>query len=49
MLTEKGRKSISESMRGENNPRWNGGNSQYPNHAELKRVRVEVLKESKGR
>jgi len=49
MLTEKGRKSISESMKGENNPRWNGGNSQYPNHAELKRVRVEVLKESKGR
>lgn len=49
MLTEKGRKSISESMKGENNPRWNGGNSEYPNHAELKRIRIEVLKKSKGK
>jgi hypothetical protein len=36
-------------MKGENNPRWNGGNSQYPNHAKLKRARIEVLKKSKGR
>ena len=35
-------------MKGENNPRWNGGNSDYPNHAELKRIRIEVLKKAKG-
>ncbi len=49
MLSEKGRFLMSESMKGENNPRWNGGNSAYPNHAELKRARIEVLKKSKGR
>lgn len=49
MLTEEGRKILSESKKGEKNPRWNGGNSQYPNHAELKRMRIEVLKNSKGR
>ena len=40
---------MSEKKKGENNPRWNGGNSQYPDHAELKRVRIEVLKKSKGK
>lgn len=49
MLTEEGRKILSESKKGENNPRWNGGNSEYPNHAELKRARIEVLKKSKGK
>jgi len=49
MLTEKGRKSIIENMQGENNPRWNGGNSEYPNHAEFKRARIVVLKNSKGK
>ena len=49
MLTEESRKKMSEKKKGENNPRWNGGNSQYPDHAELKRVRVEVLKKSKGK
>ncbi|MBA7590000.1 hypothetical protein ES708_32099 [subsurface metagenome] len=38
-----------ETMKGENNPRWNGGNSEYPNHAEFKRARLEVLKKSKGK
>jgi len=49
MLTEEGRKIMSESKKGENNPRWNGGNSDYPNHAEFKRARIEVLKKSKGK
>jgi len=49
MLTEKGRKILSEGMKGENNPRWNGGNSDYPNHAELKKARLEVLKRTKGK
>ena len=49
MLTEKGRKSIIENMQGENNPRWNGGNSEYPNHAEFKRARIVVLKNYKGK
>jgi len=34
-------------MIGENNPRWNDGNSEYPNHIELKRARIEVLKRCK--
>ena len=49
MLTEEGRKILSESKKGEKNPRWNGGNSQYPNHAELKRARIEILKKTKGK
>jgi len=36
-------------MIGENNPRWNGGNSDYPNHTEFKRARIEILKKSKGK
>lgn len=42
-------KARSEFMKGENNPRWNGGNSKYPDHAEFKRARIEVLKRSKGK
>jgi len=34
---------------GENNPRWNDGNSEYPNHAEFKRMRIKVLQRSKGK
>jgi len=49
MLTKEGRERISESMKGENNPRWNGGSSQYPNHVEFKKARIEVLQNSKGR
>lgn len=29
---------------GENNPNWKGGVAQYPNHSEMKRVRLRVLK-----
>ena len=47
--TEKFREIRKKAMKGENNPRWNGGNSQYPNHAELKRIRIEILKRTKGR
>jgi len=49
VITEKGRQKISESMKGENNPRWNNGNSEYPNHSELKKARIEILKNSKGK
>jgi hypothetical protein len=31
------------SMKGVNNPRWNGGTSQYPNHGDLKRARLRKL------
>lgn len=34
---------------GELNPRWNNGVSQYPNHYELKKKRIEVLKRSFGK
>lgn len=33
-------------FKSERNPRWNGGTSEYPNHAVMKRVRKEVLKEA---
>ena len=46
---EEFREARREAMKGENNPRWNGGNSDYPNHAEFKRTRIEVLKRSKGK
>jgi len=32
--------------KGERNGRWNGGNSEYPNHSKMKRIRKEVLKEA---
>ena len=31
---------------GVNNPRWNGGTSEYPNHYLMKKVRKEVLVEA---
>lgn len=42
-LTEKGRKSLSESHKGSKNPRWNNGASQYKNHSILKKIRLEAL------
>ena len=36
-------------IRAEKNPRWNGGVSQYPNHAELKRTRILALKRAQGK
>jgi len=33
-------------IKGERNPNWNGGISEYPNHSLMKRVRKEILKES---
>lgn len=33
---------------GELNPRWNGGVSEYPDHYELKKKRIEALKRTKG-
>lgn len=35
-----------ETMKGPGNPRWNGGTSEYPNHHQMKKVRLEVLKEA---
>ena len=34
---------------GDKNPRWNSGNSGYPNHTEFKEARLEVLKRTKGK
>ena len=31
------------SMRGPRNPNWNGRSSEYPNHTEFKRIRLQVL------
>lgn len=31
---------------GSNNPRWNGGTSEYPNHSQMKKLRKEVLEEA---
>jgi len=36
-------------MTGELNPRWNGGISEYSNHYELKKARIEVLKRTHGK
>lgn len=33
--------------KGSNNPRWNGGRSQYPNHYEFKKARREKLRQAK--
>ena len=34
---------------GEKNPRWNNGNSEYPNHVEFKKARLKILKKVKGK
>jgi len=34
--------------KGEKNPRWNGGTSEYPNHYEFKKNRREALRRTKG-
>jgi len=31
--------------KGSANYRWNGGSSQYPNHYELKKIRIQILEE----
>lgn len=50
MLTkEEFKENRRKAMTGKDNPRWNNGNSEYPNHAELKRVRIEILRNVKGR
>lgn len=36
-------------MLGKNNPRWNNGISEYPNHILLKKRRIEILKKNKGK
>lgn len=37
------------SMKGENNPRWNGGTSDYPDHYLMKCNRIKKLKSTKNR
>jgi 5-methylcytosine-specific restriction endonuclease McrA len=34
-------------IKGENNPNWNNGKSEYPNHYLMKKIRKEILEESK--
>jgi len=36
-------------FKGENNPRWNNGNSEYQDHALLKINRLKILKKSRGK
>ena len=43
------RERAAERFRGEKNPRWNGGTSEYPNHAEMKRNRLQKLKKAKNK
>ena len=33
---------------GENNHRWNGGTSEYPNHSKMKQIRKRKVEETKG-
>jgi len=33
-------------MAGKNNPRWNGGTSEYSNHCLMKKIRLEILKKA---
>ncbi len=40
---------MSNAKMGDKNPRWNGGTSEYVNHAILNKVRLKVLKNAKGR
>lgn len=40
---------IKKAKMGEKNPRWNGGISKYPNHAEMKRNRLIKLQETQGK
>ena len=48
-MSEKAKEKMRLIKIGKNNPRWNDGNSEYPNHAEFKRARIEILKRSKGK
>jgi len=47
--TDKQRKQLSRSITGNKNPRWNNGNSEYPNHVLLKQRRLDVLCKAKGK
>ncbi|MBA7538345.1 hypothetical protein ES705_30620 [subsurface metagenome] len=49
LVSKKIRKKMSNSKKGEKNPRWDNGSSEYPDHAELKRARIKVLKRSKNK
>lgn len=40
---------VRKDIKGEKNPRWNNGASEYLDHAILKKNRLEVLTEAKGR
>ena len=35
-----------ETYKGEGNPRWNGGTSEYPNHSLMKKIRLKVLEKA---
>ncbi len=40
---------MSRDIVGIKNPRWSGGKSEYPKHGDLKRLRIILLKEAKGK
>lgn len=48
-FSEAQREEKRKSFIGKNNPRWNGGVSEYPNHVEMKRNRLLKLAESKNK
>ena len=48
-MNKQAREERRNAMLGGNNPRWNGGNSDYPNHVILKKIRIKVLQKSKGK
>lgn len=41
--------SWSELFSGERNPRWSGGNSDYQNHGEMKRIRKQIIIDRGGK
>ena len=43
------RKMRRKAMLGDNNPRWNNGVSEYPNHIILKKNRIKILKKTHGK
>jgi hypothetical protein len=49
LISKEARRALAAGMRGKHNPRWNGGISQYPGHADFKRTRLVVLRRTKGK
>lgn len=43
------KRKMSESKKGDKNPRWKGGASEYPNHSLMKKLREKLFKELNNR